>query len=189
MVKVVLLNGVGSVGKSSIARALQNIVAQPFLHFEMDAFLDMMPERYLQHPDGLSFEKIIENGSVSTFAKTGSVAERVLSGMRHSAAAMALSGNNLIIDDVLYGNTDQGSRNAVLEYRNLLQPFNFLMIGVFASLKTLEKRELQRQDREVGLARWQFNRVHEGMVYDLTVDTDATSPHECAEIIKTRFDL
>jgi len=56
---IILLNGVGSVGKSSIARALQTITAEPFLHVAMDAFLDMMPARYWDHPDGVTFETVI----------------------------------------------------------------------------------------------------------------------------------
>lgn len=44
--RIVLLNGVGSVGKTAIAKAMQAITAEPFLHVEMDAFLNMMPERY-----------------------------------------------------------------------------------------------------------------------------------------------
>ncbi|MDE1996547.1 MAG: chloramphenicol phosphotransferase, partial [Rhizobiaceae bacterium] len=36
MAKILLLNGVGSAGKSSIARALQAIAAEPFLHVQMD---------------------------------------------------------------------------------------------------------------------------------------------------------
>jgi chloramphenicol 3-O phosphotransferase len=44
--RIVLLNGVGSVGKSSIAKALQAITSEPFLHVQMDAFLDMLPEAY-----------------------------------------------------------------------------------------------------------------------------------------------
>ncbi len=53
---VIVLNGVGSVGKSSTARALQRITVEPFLHVAMDAFLEMLPEVMLGHMDGLIFE-------------------------------------------------------------------------------------------------------------------------------------
>ena len=42
--QVIILNGIGSVGKSSMAKALQAITSKPFLHVAMDAFLDMLPE-------------------------------------------------------------------------------------------------------------------------------------------------
>lgn len=55
---VIILNGVGSMGKSSTARALQTITAEPFMHVTMDAFLDMLPANMFGHPDGLIFETI-----------------------------------------------------------------------------------------------------------------------------------
>jgi chloramphenicol 3-O-phosphotransferase len=42
--RIVVLNGIGSVGKSFVAKALQALVTEPFLHVQMDAFLDMLPE-------------------------------------------------------------------------------------------------------------------------------------------------
>jgi hypothetical protein len=60
--RIVLLNGVGSAGKGSIAKALQSITAERFLHVEMDAFLQMLPESSFGHPDGLTFETIYEDG-------------------------------------------------------------------------------------------------------------------------------
>ena len=53
MTKIILLNGVGSVGKSSIAKALQTITTETFLHISMDAFMDMMPAACFEHPDGV----------------------------------------------------------------------------------------------------------------------------------------
>ncbi|HEX2941157.1 MAG TPA: hypothetical protein VHO91_08925, partial [Rhodopila sp.] len=50
---VIILNGVGSVGKSTTARALQAITARPFLHVAMDTFIDMLPAHLIGHPDGL----------------------------------------------------------------------------------------------------------------------------------------
>ncbi|WP_377191421.1 chloramphenicol phosphotransferase CPT family protein [Ruegeria meonggei] len=189
MATVILLNGVGSVGKGSISKALQNISTQAFLHVEMDAFLAMLPSRLEGHPDGLSFEESVDAGRVTTFAKTGPVAKRALSGMRRSVAAMASVGNNLIVDEVLFGNTESGSASAVSEYRTLLEPYDFYMVGIFAPLETLEERERNRGDRKIGLSRWQFERVHEGMTYDLSINTANTSPQACADLIKAGLSL
>ena len=41
--KIILLNGTGSSGKTSLARALQAASRDVFLHVQMDAFLDMLP--------------------------------------------------------------------------------------------------------------------------------------------------
>ena len=179
---VILLNGVGSAGKSSIAKALQTITAEPFLHVAMDAFLDMMPARYWDHPDGLVFETVQQDGKPAVVIKSGPVADRALLGMRHAVAAMARAGNNLIVDDVLMG-------NEIAEYASLLADVTFHAVGVFAPLDVLEARERERGDRLVGLARWQYDRVHHGKRYDLELDAGAATPMECAERIKQRFGL
>jgi chloramphenicol 3-O phosphotransferase len=179
---VILLNGVGSAGKSSIAKALQTITAEPFLHVAMDAFLDMMPERYWDHPDGVTFETVQQDGKPSVIIHSGSVAERIMRGMRRSVAAMAHEGNNLIVDDVLL-------ENEMAEYAALLADVTLHAVGVFAPLDVLEARERERGDRLIGLARWQYDRVHQGQRYALELDTSSASPAECAALIKQRFGL
>jgi chloramphenicol 3-O phosphotransferase len=180
--RIVLLNGVGSAGKSSIAKALQTITAAPFLHVEMDAFLAMLPESSIGHPDGLVFETVERDGKPSVVIRTGPVAARAFRGMRHAIAAMAAQGNDLIVDDVLLG-----SEKA--EYADLLAAFTLFRVGVFAPLDVLEARERQRGDRLPGLARWQYDGVHKDMTYDLEVDTSSADPMQCANLIKETFGL
>ncbi|WP_119304895.1 chloramphenicol phosphotransferase CPT family protein [Dongia deserti] len=179
---VILFNGVGSVGKSSIAKALQTIATEPFLHVEMDAFLNMMPERFWDHPDGLTFETVMQDSKPTVAIKSGSVTERTLRGMRHAVAAMARQGNNLIIDDVLL-------EDEMADYIALLAGFTFHTVGIFAPLDVLEARERERGDRLIGLARWQYDRVHQGKRYDLELDASAATPMQCAEAIKATFGL
>ena len=167
---------------SSIAKALQTITADPFLHVQMDTFLEMLPERYQNHPEGLTFATVQTDGKPSVVITTGPVADRAFRGMRHAIAAMAEQGNNLIVDDVLLG---QGK----VEYTELLSAFKPFLVGVFAPLAVLEERERQRGDRLIGLARWQFDRVHKDIIYDPEVDTSSASPMECASLIKQTFRL
>jgi chloramphenicol 3-O phosphotransferase len=180
--RIVLLNGVGSAGKGSIARALQTIATDPFLHVEMDAFLRMMPEASFGHPDGITFETVHEGGKSLVVIRTGPAATRVFRGMRHAIAAMAAQGNNLIVDDVVMG-------DGMAEYATLLAGFEVFRVGVFAPLAVLETRELQRGDRMIGLARWQYGRVHQGVTYDLELDTSGATPMECAALIQRKFRL
>lgn len=180
--KIVLLNGVGSAGKSSIARALQTITAEPFLHVQMDAFLEMLPEALQNHTQGFAFETILQDGKPSVAIKAGPVGRRTMQGMRHAVAAMAGQGNNLIVDDVLCD-------GEISEYRALLSNFDLHLVGVFAPLEVLEARESRRGDRLPGLARWQYERVHENISYDLEVDTSQLTPPECARRIQEEFRL
>jgi chloramphenicol 3-O phosphotransferase len=180
--RIILLNGVGSVGKSSIAKALQTITTETFLHVSMDAFMDMMPAASFEHSDGVTFETIQADGKPSVIIHTGPVATRVFRGMRHAVAAMAAQGNNMILDEVLLGEEKR-------EYPALLVPFEVHMVGVFAPLEVLEAREREPGDRMIGLARWQYERVHRDMTYDLEIDTSSATPMECAELIKRKFRL
>lgn len=181
--QIIILNGIGSVGKSSTAKALQAITSKPFLHVAMDAFLDMLPEKMLAHPDGLMFEASQDGDRPVIAIKSGPVLERAMRGMRHAVAAMAEQGNNLIVDQVII------RAGAVHEYRTLLRSFDLHLVGLFASLNVLEARERARGDREIGLARWQHGQVHRGVTYDLEVDTATTSPAECARLIRDTFGL
>lgn len=181
--QVIILNGIGSVGKSSTAKALQAITSKPFLHVAMDVFLDMLPEKLLAHRDGLLFEAGEEDGKPIIAIRTGAVLECAMRGMRHAVAAMAAQGNNLIVDEVMI------EAGIAQEYRDLLRPFDLLLVGLFAPLDVLEAREHARGDREVGLARWQYGRVHQGIAYDLEIDTAAAEPTDCARLIRDTFGL
>jgi chloramphenicol 3-O phosphotransferase len=181
--RVIILNGVGSVGKSATAKALQAITATPFLRVAMDAFFDMVPETMIGHPEGVVFAPATDAGAPSIAIATGAVMDRAMRGMRRAIAAMAAEGNDLIVDDVMLG------RGEADEYRALLAPFELRFVGLFAPLAVLEARERARGDRQIGLARWQYDRVHSGIAYDLEIDTSIASPQECAGTIKAKFAL
>lgn len=180
---VIILNGVGSVGKSTTARALQAITARPFLHVAMDTFIDMLPAHLIGHPDGLTFTTIQDQGKPSVVIGAGPVMQRAMQGMRHAVAAMAAQGNDLIVDGVMLG------ADKAQAYRHLLAGYDVRLVGLFAPLDVLEARERARGDRAIGLARWQYDRVHRGVVYDLEIDTTMTTPLESARIIRDAFGL
>ena len=68
-----------------------------------------------------------------------------------------------------------------------LAPFSVLFVGVLCSLDELERREVARGDRSLGLARGMITLAHEHAVYDLTVDTAAMTAGEFAQAIKARL--
>jgi chloramphenicol 3-O phosphotransferase len=179
---VILLNGAGSAGKSSLARALQNVLSEPWLHVALDSFLEMFPDRFHDDPEGFLGRNEIDEDKPQIAIEIGAAGRRLLKGMRLSVAAMAGAGNNLIVDDVIL---DGG----LSEYEALLSEIRFLKVGVFAPLAVLEDRELKRGDRMLGLSRWQFPRVHVGVCYDLEVDTSLADPVACANGIASHFGL
>lgn len=181
-VRIVLLNGVGSVGKGSVAKALQSIARGWFLHVTMDGFLDMLPERYFGDPQGMVFSERHEDGHSVIDIGIGPVVERALAGMRRAVAALAAEGNDLIVDDVY-------TAREAADYAALLAPFRVYRAGLFAPLDVLEAREKERGDRSIGLARGQFASLHDGLTYDLELDTSRLSATECAERIRDALGL
>ncbi len=103
--------------------------------------------------------------------------------MRHAIGAMAGQGNNLIVDDVIMSAEEQQ------EYRDLLAAFDPFFVALLAPLEIIEARERARGDRMLGLARWQYDRVHAGLTYDLEIDTANASPMQCARRIKLAASL
>ena len=180
--RILLLNGVGSVGKSSIAKALQAITAEPFLHVQMDAFLDMLPAALQDHSEAFAFETVHVDGKPEVIIRSGPVGQRLMRGMRQAIAALAREGNNLIVDDVM-------SAEDRADYDRLLGEFEVFTVGIFAPLEVLEARERARGDRMLGLARRQVRYVHEGMRYDLELDASSATAEECARAIKEKFGL
>jgi chloramphenicol 3-O phosphotransferase len=181
--RIIVLNGVGSVGKSSIARALQAMTLEPFLHVQLDTFIAMLPSAYQeQHPDGFVFETVHQDGKPLVVIRSGGVARRALQGMRHAIIAMARQGNNMIVDDVALGSVRA-------HYGDLAAEHHVSFVGVFAPLDVLEARERQRGDRRIGLARWQYERVHKDTIYDLEIDASRATPLQCATVIKETFQL
>ncbi len=179
---VLVLNGPGSVGKSSVARALQKIAVEPFLHVAMDAFLDMLPERLFGHPEGLTFRPVVEEGQHALAVEAGETCGRLLAGMPGAVAALAQAGSNLIVDEVLLD-------GRIETYRRALAGLEWRLVGLTAPLEVLEDRERWRVDRDIGLARWQHRRVLQGPEHDLVLDASVAVPDEIARDICRAFGI
>jgi chloramphenicol 3-O phosphotransferase len=173
LAQVIVLNGVSSAGKSSLARALQAITWPPFLHVQLDVFTQMLP---------LSFKIRAHETEQTPEANIDEIVSQTRRGMRHAVAAMAAQGLRLIIDDVV----DDAAAD---EYIRLLAPYRTFVVGVLASLEILECREQQRGDRAIGLARSQLAFAHRNVRYDMTIDTSAMTPTEGALQIKNQLGL
>jgi chloramphenicol 3-O phosphotransferase len=177
--RVILLNGVGSVGKTSLARAIQDAARTPLLHVQMDAFLDMLPARYADHSDAFAFHRIDES---TAEIEAGPIGESLMTGMRRAVAALAAAGNDLIVDDV-------ASAEDVADYRRVLSGLDLKLVGVVAPREVIELRERLRGDRMIGLAAGQLRYMHAGIDYDLIVDTSEAQPAALAHRICDAFEL
>jgi chloramphenicol 3-O phosphotransferase len=180
---IIILNGISSVGKSSAARELQKITQAPFLHVRGDSFLEMLPPQMYGHEDGITLNRLDESMDAAIEIHMGSAVRRLLMGFRYSVATLAAQGNNLIVDDVMLDATDQDI------YEKILHPFAVYFVGLHAPLATLEKRERNRKNRIAGLAKWQQKRVHEGIKYDLELQTSKIDAADIAKKIADVFKI
>jgi chloramphenicol 3-O phosphotransferase len=157
--RIIFLNGASSSGKSTVAKALQEALEEPYLHLSVDSFFEMIHPRF--HDAELPREVMIA----------------LMQGFHRSVAGLASAGNNVIVDHVLAG------KPLLRDCVELMGDMPVLFVGVHAPLEALKQRELERGNRHVGLAEFQFERVHQGVMYDVEINTSASSPEECARQI------
>lgn len=126
MSKVIFLNGCGSSGKTSIAKAIQHISPELWLAFGIDTFIDMIPfgrqEPYLKFTPECN-----ERGPIMHVA-AGSEGAKLFGVMPRFAEMLAHMGNNLIIDEVLLDVT------SLRVYAEHLKAHAVYYIGIFCDL-------------------------------------------------------
>lgn len=184
MGKIIFLNGCGSSGKTSIAKAIQHIASESWLHLGIDSFADMIPDKFQ------GFGERAEEGYYAFVKGQNSRGPlvSVINGplgnaffpvlVPKVAALLADHQQNLILDEVLL------SQEMVDAYVNALSNHAVCMVQVVCDLSAMQEREVSRGDRALGLSNGQFDQVHHyNISYDLTVDTTHTPPHENAQHI------
>lgn len=170
--QVIVLNGGSSAGKSSIVRNLQAVLPQPWLAIGgVDSMIEAMPESMMTSDTGL---KIASDGGVTV----GPEFLQLQAAWREGIAAMARAGARVIIDDVLLRGAESQQ-----QWQRVLGGLDVLWVGVRCDSTVAAERERARGDRILGMAVAQAEAVHDGMVYDLEVDTTRTESLVCAKTI------
>lgn len=171
---MIILNGGSSSGKSGIVRCLQAVLPDPWLTFGCDSFVEALPARMQASDGGITFAA---DGGVSVGADFMALQAAWAEGV----AAMARAGARIIVDDVFLGGAASQQR-----WRKHLGDLDVLWVGVRCASAVAAGRELARGDRVQGMAAAQADVVHEGVVYDLEVDTTHSESLLCARIIAAR---
>jgi chloramphenicol 3-O phosphotransferase len=175
MTNIIILNGGSSSGKSTIAKCLQNSSPESWLRFSIDDLIGAMPDAMLKKDSGI---KLGDDGSVSP----GTEFRELEFAWMHGIGEMARRGARIIIDDVFISGVEARKR-----WETSLKGLQVLWVGVFCDSAVAAAREKERGDRIGGMAVSQAAAVHEGMHYDITVDTTKTSPEECARMIEQKI--
>jgi chloramphenicol 3-O phosphotransferase len=149
---VIFLHGASSSGKSTLARALQAKLHEPFWHYSIDHLRD----------SGVLPSARMERGEFSWRLMRSSFFD----GFHRSVAAFADAGNNVILEHILDtpGWAEQLAR--------LLAPHDVLFVGLHCSVEELNRREKAREDRRQGSAEADYHSIHQGLAYDLELDAE-----------------
>jgi len=172
--QVIVLNGGSSSGKSGIARCLQAILPEPWLSLGVDTLIEAMPVSAQASDSGIQFPP---GGSVVIGPEFRVLDEAWAAGI----AAMAQAGARIIVDDVFLGGATSQQR-----WQQALGTLPVLWVGVRCDGAVAEAREIARGDRPAGMAASQAEVVHQGVAYDLEVDTTHAEALDCARAIAAR---
>jgi len=167
---VVVLNGGSSSGKSSMARELVRLLPGTWLRLGVDTLIDALPPSSDQAVDGLV---IAAGGEVGV----GPGFTRVERAWMRGVATIAADVPVVVEDGFLSGPVAQQ------RWREALTGLDVLWVGVRCDGDVAEARERARGDRALGMAQAQADGVHEGIDYDLEVDTGVLSPADAAALV------
>ncbi|MDA7966906.1 AAA family ATPase [Ruegeria sp.] len=152
MSQIIFLHGASSSGKSTIARALQRALPQPFWHVSVDHLRD----------SGVIPMERFRSGEFDWQVARPALFE----GFHRSLAAYADAGNDLIIEHIL------DTEGWPEKLHDLLRQHDVLFVAVHCSIPLLRERERQRGDRSVGRAEKDQSTIHAGRVYDLELNSE-----------------
>lgn len=171
---MIVLNGCSSSGKTGIARCLQAILPDPWLSLGVDTFIKTMPFTLQVSAAGI---EVAADGVITIGPQFRTLEAAWIEGV----AAMARAGAGVIVDEVFLGGAASQRR-----WREALGTLEVLWVGVHCDLAVAAGREIARGDRVPGMAAAQADLVHQGVTYDLEVDTTHAEAMECARAIADR---
>ena len=164
--RIIFLHGASSSGKSTLAKALQRVLGEPFLHVSSDHLVaaGLLPERR-------------EKGG--QFDWWHQMRPRFFDGFHRCLPALAEAGNDLIVDHII----EFASWRRDLA--RLLEGLDVYLVGVHCDLDEIDRRERERGDRRIGEGRAHVavDGIHTFGPYDLEVDTTAVVSAALADAI------
>ncbi len=189
---IVLLSGISSSGKTSTAKALQEVLAEqhkPYVHLAIDDFVSLLPSQWcnldaskkiIQNPDGIVLKRTDDEKGPCINIELGSVGMNLVMAYMPVVATIARYGSNIIIDGVF-------GTPYLHEAAKQFKDFRVYTIAVRCPLEIVEDRERSRGafGGFIGLARGytETSDVHTHPHYDFLVDTSALTPEQAAQQI------
>ena len=164
--RIIFLNGASSAGKSTLAKAMQMQLPEPFLHVSSDHLVasGMLPVR---------------RDAEGPFAWWQQMRPRFFAGFHRCLPALATAGNDLIVEHII---EFQAWRE---DLARLLDGLDVFLVGVHCDLAEMDRREHDQEDRRVGEGRShiEVDLIHTFGRYDFEIDTTDAVPSALAESV------
>ncbi|MGV8833177.1 MAG: chloramphenicol phosphotransferase CPT family protein [Devosia sp.] len=177
---IVILNGAPRAGKSSIALAMQADLPGHWINLGVDAQNATLPPALLP---GIGLRPGGERPDLEPMV------QKLFLALYESVAAHARQGFDVVVD---VGHHDAYSRplGILPACARILADFDVLFVGVHCPLETIMARRngdpdslyVKGEGVPAPVQRWQ-DAVHVPGLYDVTLDTSAMSPEDCAAAI------
>jgi chloramphenicol 3-O phosphotransferase len=174
-IQVIVLNGASSSGKSGLARCLQHLLPGPWLSLGVDTLIGAMPVSADPAKAGIA---ILSDGQVVVGTAFRDLEAAWIAGV----AAMARAGARIIVDEVFLSGAAAQQR-----WIDAIGDLDVLWVGVRCDPEVAASREIARGDRVPGMSLKQAAVVHEGVRYDLEVDTTHAEAIDLARVIAARL--
>ncbi|PLT29892.1 chloramphenicol phosphotransferase CPT family protein [Peribacillus deserti] len=158
---IIVLNGVSSSGKSTLAKEITKLLPD-FFAFSVDDY-DLIIEK-MEDRDN---QRLIPVETEYFYYR--------------NVAMFSDRGINLILDQILHDPI------TLQTFYKTLNTHPILLVGVHCPAEELKRREHFRGDRQIGQAISQLNFVHQQEIYDVEINTYTLSMMECAKEIVDRL--
>jgi chloramphenicol 3-O phosphotransferase len=169
--------GVGSTGKTTLANALVKILDEDYIIDGFDYAVENLDKKYW--PDGELKHEGFEfaDGPMGPYFQIGPKGAELLEQMIVGIIQKVREGNNIIIDYV-------PSDEDIARLKKELPGAEFVSIGLRPPIEWVTQKELERGDRQVGLAKQAYEHFYSGKCFDMEFDTSRLSPQSIAYRIK-----
>ena len=163
--KIIILNGVSSSGKSTLAKVLQDRSPIPLYKLDIDDFILMAPDKFNDYANN---DYSVQYAFASKFF--------------HVVKLISDFGLSIVAPYMFFKNSD-----TLNEFRDLLAGYPVLVVNVLCPAEELQKREIARGDRTIGSAVSQLQLLETNFDNSLSVDNYMNSNELCADTIIEAF--
>lgn len=165
--KIIYLNGVTSVGKTTLAREIQYLANTNFFYMSNDIFQQMVSNKFLQD----NYWKYLSEAIIA---------------MYHTAKTLSNMNINVIIDGMLLEMPEFQLNYTNSHYdlvKSILNDCPLILVKVFCPLDECKRRNIERGDRGIAQSDWQNEMMSKNIVYDIEVNTQLNKSKKCAELV------